>query len=58
MHCYIIIRKEERKKEKPACALLYNYKKGRKEERNQHVHCYIIIRKEERRKRNSMCIVI
>ena len=33
MHCYIIIRKEERKKEKPACALLYNYKKGRKEER-------------------------
>ena len=41
MHCYIILIKEEWKKEKPACALLYNYKKGRKEERETSM-CIVI----------------
>ena len=59
MHCYIIIRKEEWKKEKPACALLYNYKKGRKEERKPAcalLYNYKKGRMEERE--TSMCIVI
>ena len=41
VHCYIILRKEEWKKEKPACALLYNYKKGRMEERETSM-CIVI----------------